>query len=147
MRLCLKYRTLLLEPYACSRTGMVLRACNQSTASRPGPKAREGASEQFVDSFRCDARWSGVAWFEQVAQRVRWKILGELPFVADVMVNIAVETKPCPAMSSLRPQEDIEQVGLTAVPSTVPPLLVLLLVLLFVLLVVASSRELFVLGG
>lgn len=45
----------------------------------------------------------------QVGQRVRWKILGELPFVADVMVNIAVETKPCPAMSSLRPQEDIEQ--------------------------------------
>ena len=48
---------------------------------------------------------------EKIGQRVRWKILGELPFVADVMVNIAVESKPCPAMSSLRPQEDIEQVG------------------------------------
>lgn len=45
----------------------------------------------------------------QVGQRVRWKILEEMPFVADVMVNIAVESKPCPAMSSLRPQEDIEQ--------------------------------------
>lgn len=49
---------------------------------------------------------------KQVGQRVRWKILGELPFVADVMVNIAVETKPCPAMSSLRPQEDIEQASI-----------------------------------
>ncbi|CAM9824229.1 unnamed protein product [Discosporangium mesarthrocarpum] len=45
----------------------------------------------------------------QVAQRVRWEILEKLPFVADVLVNIAVEDKPCPVMSSLRPQEDIEQ--------------------------------------
>ena len=42
---------------------------------------------------------------------MRWKILDTMPFVADVMVNIAVEPKPCPAASSLRPQEDIEQVG------------------------------------
>lgn len=45
----------------------------------------------------------------KVGQRVRWQILEKMPSVADVMVNIAVETKPCPAMSSLRPQEDIEQ--------------------------------------
>lgn len=46
---------------------------------------------------------------EQVGQRVRWNILEQMPYVADVLVNIAVDPKPCPVLSSLRPQDEIEQ--------------------------------------
>lgn len=60
---------------------------------------------------------------------MRWKILGELPFVADVMVNIAVETKPCPAMSSLRPQEDIEQASVLPLSIATPRLMPLVAVI------------------
>ncbi|CAM9329290.1 unnamed protein product [Pylaiella littoralis] len=72
-------------------------------------RARRMGPQTLVDlTIQTDNMISASA-AQQVGQRVRWKILGELPFVADVMVNIAVESKPCPAMSSLRPQEDIEQ--------------------------------------
>ncbi|CAN0354681.1 unnamed protein product, partial [Laminaria digitata] len=71
-------------------------------ARRMGPQTLVDLTIQTDDMISASAA-------QQIGQRVRWKILGELPFVADVMVNIAVETKPCPAMSSLRPQEDIEQ--------------------------------------
>ncbi|CAM9312395.1 unnamed protein product, partial [Ectocarpus fasciculatus] len=71
-------------------------------ARRMGPQTLVDLTIQTDDMISASAA-------QQIGQRVRWEILGELPFVADVMVNIAVETKPCPAMSSLRPQEDIEQ--------------------------------------
>lgn len=90
-------------------------------------RAREGEQKALTLPVYLDVL---VLWLtQQVAQRVRWKILGELPFVADVMVSIAVETKPCPAMSSLRPQEDIEQVGVVVGAAAAVGLVVVFVVL------------------
>ncbi|CAM9874916.1 unnamed protein product [Choristocarpus tenellus] len=72
-------------------------------------RARRMGPQTLVDmTIQTDGKISASA-AQQVAQRVRWSILEKLPFVADVLVNIAVEDKPCPVMSTLRPQHDIEE--------------------------------------
>ncbi|CAM9792277.1 unnamed protein product, partial [Chrysoparadoxa australica] len=71
-------------------------------------RARQMGSQTLVDLTIQTEGTISVSAAEEVAQRVRWVILTEMPSVSDVLVRTAVDEKPCPVMLTLRPQKEVE---------------------------------------
>ena len=62
-------------------------------------RARRMGSDTLVDlwvQIKPDRPASGA---DQIAEVVRWRILDQLPYVSEVLVNVASESTLCPSKS------------------------------------------------